>query len=249
MSWTNSANRRSSRGFLLIETIIYIGLVGFVLSAAVLFSVEFVETRAKSVALADATRNAKFALSRLAYEVRSSEGINYGNSTFGTNPGVLSVATVDPLTNPTVFSVSGNQLMVSQGGGADVPLTPVSTEVLEFTVEDVADTTHSRSVRVRLLLGTVSSGALEEFSDQVANEVTVRSWKNDGFSGDNVPPTPLPTFAQSAYRWFQNTDSTDVGAPLASQDSAVTLTADGDVFRLRLMLDVETTALAAAGAT
>jgi hypothetical protein len=49
---------------------------------------------------------------------------------------------------------------------------------------------------------------------------------------------PSPTFNQSAYRFFNNLDSTDVGTPLANQDTAATLTSAGQAFRLRLLLHV-----------
>lgn len=50
-------------------------------------------------------------------------------------------------------------------------------------------------------------------------------------------PQP-PTFQQSAYRLFNNLDSTDVGTALAAQDTAATLGAAGDAFRLRLLLHI-----------
>ncbi len=51
------------------------------------------------------------------------------------------------------------------------------------------------------------------------------------------PIAPL-TFNQSAYRLFNNTDSTDVGTPLAAQDTAATLSSSGQAFRLRMLLHV-----------
>lgn len=48
-----------------------------------------------------------------------------------------------------------------------------------------------------------------------------------------------PTFDQSAYRWFANVDSYDVGATLTgSQDQPATLSATGTPFRLRLLMHV-----------
>ncbi len=51
------------------------------------------------------------------------------------------------------------------------------------------------------------------------------------------PIAPL-TFNQSAYRLFNNTDSTDVGTPLAAQDTAATLSSSGQAFRLRMLLHI-----------
>ncbi len=55
------------------------------------------------------------------------------------------------------------------------------------------------------------------------------------------------TYNQSAYRWFENTDTTDVGTPLALQDTAVTLGSTGAAFRLRMLLHIGDGTLSANG--
>ena len=62
-------------------------------------------------------------------------------------------------------------------------------------------------------------------------------WYNDDLNdiyGNTVADTWQ--IRQSAYRFFANTDSTDVGSPLASQNTLATLSASGEAFRLRLLL-------------
>ncbi len=58
---------------------------------------------------------------------------------------------------------------------------------------------------------------------------------------------PNPSFNQSAYRFFNNLDSTDVGLPLALQDTPATLLTTGATFRLRLLLHIGTSKLALNG--
>jgi len=48
----------------------------------------------------------------------------------------------------------------------------------------------------------------------------------------------VSTFEQSAYRFFNENNGTDVGAPLAAQDTATVLNAGGDPFRLRMLVHV-----------
>ena len=61
--------------------------------------------------------------------------------------------------------------------------------------------------------------------------------------------TYTPTFEQSAYRLFNNLDSTDVGTALAAQDTAATLGSTGAAFRLRMLLHIGTTQLDLNGQT
>lgn len=57
-------------------------------------------------------------------------------------------------------------------------------------------------------------------------------------------PIAPKTFTQSAYRFFTNQDSTDVGSSLtASQDQPATLSTDGQAFRLRILIHVSTSDL------
>jgi hypothetical protein len=61
-----------------------------------------------------------------------------------------------------------------------------------------------------------------------------------------LPPT---TYDQSAYRWFNNANSTDVGSALANQDTVATVPVKDTPFRLRMALHVGTTNLAQSGGT
>jgi hypothetical protein len=60
-------------------------------------------------------------------------------------------------------------------------------------------------------------------------------------------PALDPTFEQSAYRFFNNVNSTDVGTTLAAQDTPATLVNPGDAFRLRTLLHVGASQLGSLG--
>ncbi len=72
------------------------------------------------------------------------------------------------------------------------------------------------------------------------------------FSLDFVTVTityDMPDYNQSAYRWFDNNNSTDVGPALAAQNTGPTLYAPRDRVRLRMLVHVTTTTLFAGGET
>ncbi|MGH8633119.1 MAG: DUF6701 domain-containing protein [Burkholderiales bacterium] len=52
---------------------------------------------------------------------------------------------------------------------------------------------------------------------------------------------------QSAYRWFDNTNTTDVGTALAAQNTAATVGTNGSTFRLRMLLHIADIDLASSG--
>ena len=65
------------------------------------------------------------------------------------------------------------------------------------------------------------------------------STSDDTLLGDTIANLTPPTYTQSAYRFFNNADSTDVGSALAVQDTVVTLSAAGNAFRVRPLLHVD----------
>jgi hypothetical protein len=104
-------------------------------------------------------------------------------------------------------------------------------------------TDNSKIIIMRTLSGTGGTGTINAQAD-------FAGFTSDGFqlnwtTADTTQRQiiywafgPSPTFNQSAYRFFNNLDSTDVGTPLADQDTAATLTSAGQAFRLRLLLHV-----------
>jgi hypothetical protein len=70
---------------------------------------------------------------------------------------------------------------------------------------------------------------------------------NDYSNVSNIPPyrdiiiakrVPQVSVSQSAYRFYKNLDSYDIGAPLASQNTAASSPPQGKAFRLRMLLSV-----------
>lgn len=55
----------------------------------------------------------------------------------------------------------------------------------------------------------------------------------------------MPSLSQSGYRFFANTDSTDVGSALAAANSGATLSSPGDAFRLRILANVASAGITA----
>jgi hypothetical protein len=87
---------------------------------------------------------------------------------------------------------------------------------------------------------------------------TVRSadWIETSYNNQSVPGSfytvgveeeVSPILEQSAYRWFANVDSTDVGSPLAAQDTPASAPSQGTPFRLRLLQHVGFTTMGLSG--
>jgi hypothetical protein len=140
------------------------------------------------------------------------------------------------LTAPSTFSIGAANATTSRVGvwGQSRNVDPSQTAVY---------TDNTKIIIMRTLSGTGGTGTINAQAD-------FASFTSNGFqlNWTTVDTTqreiiywafgPSPTFNQSAYRFFNNLDSTDVGTPLADQNTAATLTSAGQAFRLRLLLHV-----------
>jgi len=128
---------KNQRGFTLIELIVYIAIISTVLLAFVTFALQLAKVRAKASVIGEVEYNARLIQERLNEAIRHAEGVNTGASTFGSDPGVLSLDMVDVAEDATIFNLTSDDgnFQVEAGGGEATPITTngVSITNLIFT--------------------------------------------------------------------------------------------------------------------
>lgn len=155
------------RGFTLIELIIYVALISIFSLVFVNFVFDVISTAEKARVRQELQQNARFALDRMLQEIRSAQSINTGSSTFGTSPGVLSVSTATPGTNPTIFDVSGGVLRVKLGAASAVPITDSKYVVTNLVFDDLSVSNKTVNVRVSLTLAHPNPTNTDTYAAQV----------------------------------------------------------------------------------
>ena len=116
----------------------------------------------------------------------------------------------------------------------DMKQDPVNKDRLIFTVADNASDLFAK----RLIMTSVPAFTWTNADGGAALETSLASATLGGFSFSYWPAPPTTTLAQSAYRFFANTNSAGVGAPLSPQDTLAGLGAPGSAFRLRSLVHV-----------
>lgn len=112
--------------------------------------------------------------------------------------------------------------------GEDTAKSPIANYAEQFDL--VSTTAGSATANVQMHVGTrVLTG-------------TGDTWTSSAVTFTNAIQSltafyeVTPTYQQSAYRLFANADSTDVGSALAATNTAATLAAPGEAFRLRTLI-------------
>lgn len=143
------------QGFSLIETIVYISILGILF--VVMFNTAIVVTNAfgKSRVIRAIDIQGGAILERILREVRLADSVDVGGSILGVNPGKLKLNTVLSAANPTAtirefeLQTSTGDVMIKEGTGEAIPLTLgiITTRLVFYSI--VASTT-SEAVRIEM---------------------------------------------------------------------------------------------------
>lgn len=134
--------------------------------------------------------------------------------------------------SPSITPVTSGAVVLSTGLGTDdtTPLTKTAPTGYSNAVTTTG-TGSTMSVTVGIASKAWSSGA-EDPAAWTGGETST----SDSWGAFSIALRPASAYNQSAYRFFDNADSTDVGSALAAQDTAATLGSTGAAFRLRMLI-------------
>ncbi len=170
--------QRTERAFTLVETLIYIGIVGAVVSAFVGFSLSVSDSRNKTYVAQEVQANARFAVDIISKKIKASNGINIASSTFNSDPGVLSLEMADITLNPTVFDLSVDDGILRITQGTSTPIMVVSDEVrvsnLVFTNLTASSSKENIKIEITVEFNDDSGDKELEYSQDLRTAVSVR---------------------------------------------------------------------------
>lgn len=143
-----------TRGFTLVEMIIYIALFALISILAVDATIMVMRSFYALRITQNISQSATTALERMSREIRNSYDIDTTNSTFGTSPGRLTLKTKDDfgaLTTVEFYVDAGNQVNMKVGG-VDKGKLMAKTVTLTNLVFRSITTANSKVVKVEMTL-------------------------------------------------------------------------------------------------
>ncbi len=146
----------------LIELSIYITLVAAVLVMATSFAWNIINSRTKAFAVQDVEQNGRYIIEKFSQAARQANDITAPLvSTTGTT---LTLVMKSAPLNPTVFSLSGNQLTYKEGLGTAVALNSDSVKVTGISFSNISSSNgKSKQVRLQFTLETVNPSGRSEW--------------------------------------------------------------------------------------
>lgn len=178
------------------------------------------------------------------------------SGTFNNNGGTVAFATASGAVSITSAAIAFATLTVTDtsNNGSSVTITLPSATTLTIETALVLDGLDANDL-VSLVASTPTSASTFSFTGSstfTGDNLSVKdNTASDSSSGVTIPLNPAsstnagnttnwfgPWFDQAASRFFNNAVSTDVGTPLAAQDTIAVTPQQGTAFRLRMLHDV-----------
>lgn len=119
---------KNKEGFTLVESLIYVAIIGIAVSSFISFGVSISGSRNKTYVVEETQANARVALDMISRYIRSASGVNASSSVFDLDPGVLSLAMDNASKNPTIIRLNHDNGVLEIQEGLAQPVTVTSDE-------------------------------------------------------------------------------------------------------------------------
>jgi Tfp pilus assembly protein PilW len=171
------SNNMKQKGFTLVEVIMYIGILALIITALASFGFSVMSSNSKTMTVTEVQGNARMALDVIAQKIRASNGINIGNSVFGSDPGTLELSMSDVSKNPTLFNLDANdgRLQIKEGVSSPVFLTSDKVRVTNLVFTNYSQVGEREHVRVTMTVEYKNAGSVDySYSYDVWISVSLR---------------------------------------------------------------------------
>lgn len=144
MSKFSEKKLNNSRGFTLIEIIIYVGIIGMVIFAFINFSISISGSSSRSFVVQEVDASSRFVLNKIKQKVRRAEGVVGPEAGSSSDVLVLDMPDPDP---DTTFELRDGTLGVIEGVGDFEPLVSDNVRVTGLSFTNL-DSGNSRIINV-----------------------------------------------------------------------------------------------------
>lgn len=155
---------RNHTGYTLIELLLYVALLGILLSGVAALFGAVGDARVKNQTITEVNDQGRFAIDYMTRTVRNATSITV--PALGATGASLSLVVPTGSLSPTVFSISNGVLQVQEGSNAAVALTSSDVVVSNLTVKNVSRSGTSGVVQISLTLDQPGTSTQNQYDYQ-----------------------------------------------------------------------------------
>lgn len=161
-----------SKGFTLIETLIYIAIVSIVMVSFISFALSVSGLRNKNYSVATTQANSRMALEMMTKKIRSAQNVISPSAGLSDNQLMLAM----PAGPNIIFSVSGNRLQMDEVGIGITNITGVRTKISNLTFTNLSAAGERENIRIEFTADYNATGGGNEYAytEQLRTAVGLR---------------------------------------------------------------------------
>jgi type II secretory pathway pseudopilin PulG len=155
------------RGYTLIELLLYVVIVGALLTTVTFFYGTVTAARVKNQTIIEVNDQGAAVMDYVTQTIRNATAITAPAT--GLSAASLTLAVPTGSLSPTVFSLTGSApitIQVKEGAGAQVPLTNDDVQISGLTFKNLSRAATPGSVQVSFVIGRVNPNNVNEFDYQ-----------------------------------------------------------------------------------
>ena len=139
-----------TKGFTLIETLIYVALIGGAIVSFITFIISISNSRNKVYVKQEVQANARIALNLINQTIKSANDVNVASSTFAIDPGILSLSMDDAGENPTIINLNENDgvLQIKKGNNPVIAVTSDEVKIINLVFTNLTGDNAKENIRV-----------------------------------------------------------------------------------------------------
>jgi type II secretory pathway pseudopilin PulG len=166
-----------SGGFTLIETLIYIAIIGIIITSFVEFSISVSNSRGKAYVASEVQSNLRISMDLIRQRIREATDVITNSSTFGSNPGFLTLTMASSTLNPTTIGLSADNgiLGIKEGNNATTTITSNEVFVTNLIFTNLTASTTRENIRIQMTIEYDDEGDVYyEFGQSAQSAVSLR---------------------------------------------------------------------------
>ncbi len=173
---------KKNRGFSLIESLVYVAIVGIIISAVAYFLADVFKTYDKAQAKKTVLNNLNLALNYISNEIKYSNSIYTPTSVFATSSGQISLQTslnlpADHTATYVDFYLDNGVIYEKREGALATPITSDRVFVTKLLFEKITSTTTKDSIK------TTISGKMNTQAQDYKNQANTSVSSTDSLRG------------------------------------------------------------------
>ena len=160
------------QGFTLVEVLIYIAIIGIVITSFVTFAMSISGSRAKTYVVQEVHANARVALNLISQKIRLADDVF--SPIAGNSNSSLELDMPGPDSNLT-FDVASGVLNITEGIGSPIPITSDEVNISSLSFTNLAPSEERDNIRIKMIIEYRGDGSKEyEYSQNLQTAISLR---------------------------------------------------------------------------